>query len=292
MLSKVTQSWKSYSEVAKYGTWLSDHWSWRIMESGFEVGNPVVSDVIVYKITWIWQVSDLVEEFHFQAVLNSSFSHVHRSPMSVWTLVTMLKKFQKILHTKDSRFSPEWLDKYAPMPAEAWREIQGKQITKKVPPLELTSTKPPGHTRFVCISDTHDVVKNDFYVPDGDILIHSGDFTKTGQIAEVKRFNEFLSLQKHPHKIVIAGNHDLSFDEKTFCQSGYGFIPPSAEDLDAEEIKEKVQETKDLLENCVYLQDEEVNIFGFRIYGSAPPFWRVDKLYFYLWHKFETLQVA
>jgi len=32
--------------------------------------------------------------------------------------------------------------------------------------------------RFVCISDTH---CNSINLPDGDVLIHSGDFTSTGK---------------------------------------------------------------------------------------------------------------
>ena len=51
-------------------------------------------------------------------------------------------------------------------------------------------------------------------IPNGDILIHAGDFSKVGSIKEVKEFSEFLKTLDHKfkYKIVIAGNHELSFD--------------------------------------------------------------------------------
>ena len=60
--------------------------------------------------------------------------------------------------------------------------------------------------RVVCISDTHNQISkmtHDF--PDGDILIHAGDFSEAGHISEVKAFNEWLGSLPHKHKIVIAG---------------------------------------------------------------------------------------
>ena len=43
------------------------------------------------------------------------------------------------------------------------------------------------------------------FLPDGDILIHAGDFTLTGHVLEVKKFNTWLGTLPHKHKIVIAG---------------------------------------------------------------------------------------
>lgn len=37
---------------------------------------------------------------------------------------------------------------------------------------------------------------------------------RCGHISEVKEFNKFLGSLPHKHKIVIAGNHELSFDRK------------------------------------------------------------------------------
>lgn len=70
-------------------------------------------------------------------------------------------------------------------------------------------------------------------------------------------------------KIVIAGNHELTFDQEFMAdlikQDFYYF--PSASKLKPENY-ENVQS---LLTNCIYLQDSEVTVRGFRIYGS--PWW-------------------
>jgi len=51
-------------------------------------------------------------------------------------------------------------------------------------------------TRFVCISDTQSHV---FRVPDGDVLLHSGDLTNHGTHAEFVKTMEWL--YELPHKI-------------------------------------------------------------------------------------------
>ena len=69
--------------------------------------------------------------------------------------------------------------------------------------------------RIVCISDTHSAVENvelPFKIPDGDILIHAGDFTNYGEVDKVKEFNAWLGTLSHTYKIVVAGNRDISFD--------------------------------------------------------------------------------
>ncbi|KAG6895934.1 hypothetical protein C0992_011481 [Termitomyces sp. T32_za158] len=62
-------------------------------------------------------------------------------------------------------------------------------------------------TRFVCISDTH---THSFPVPDGDVLLHSGDLTQTGLLSEFKTTIDWICSLPHKVKIVIAGNHDLT----------------------------------------------------------------------------------
>lgn len=51
--------------------------------------------------------------------------------------------------------------------------------------------KPPGYTRFVCISDTHSRTDS-IQMPYGDVFIHAGDFTELGLPSEVKKFNDWL----------------------------------------------------------------------------------------------------
>uniref|UniRef100_A0A6T9YJL5 Calcineurin-like phosphoesterase domain-containing protein n=1 Tax=Bigelowiella natans TaxID=227086 RepID=A0A6T9YJL5_BIGNA len=67
------------------------------------------------------------------------------------------------------------------------------------------------YVRFVCISDTHNDHKR-IKVPDGDVLLHAGDFTKFGTEKEIFEFNRWLGTLPHRHKIVVSGNHDLTMD--------------------------------------------------------------------------------
>ena len=50
-------------------------------------------------------------------------------------------------------------------------------------------------------------------IPAGDILIHAGDFTRCGNLKEVREFNTWIGTLPHKYKVVIAGNHELSFDQ-------------------------------------------------------------------------------
>jgi len=65
-------------------------------------------------------------------------------------------------------------------------------------------------TRIVCISDTHEKHAQ-VTLPEGDILVHAGDSTFRGEFYAVASFANWLKQQPHQHKIVIAGNHELSF---------------------------------------------------------------------------------
>lgn len=63
--------------------------------------------------------------------------------------------------------------------------------------------------KVVCISDTHDQTVP---VPPGDILIHAGDLTDSGLVEDIQKQIDWLALQPHPIKILVAGNHDSWFD--------------------------------------------------------------------------------
>lgn len=51
-------------------------------------------------------------------------------------------------------------------------------------------------------------------IPAGDVLIHAGDFTNVGSETDVTNFSNYLKTmdEKFKYKVVIAGNHELSFD--------------------------------------------------------------------------------
>jgi predicted phosphodiesterase len=84
--------------------------------------------------------------------------------------------------------------------------------------------------RLVLISDTHGF--HDFPVPAGDVLVHAGDGCGRGTLDEARAWAEFMRRQPHPHKVVIAGNHDRcfesDFDEAAALFEGLHFLHDSA----------------------------------------------------------------
>lgn len=72
---------------------------------------------------------------------------------------------------------------------------------------------------------------------------------------QVQSFAQWLRDYPAKEKVVIAGNHDLSFDEE-YCRARMKKTSMCAE----------VKET--LSGSCTYLEDEFVEVFGYRIYGS------------------------
>lgn len=99
-------------------------------------------------------------------------------------------------------------------PTVAWNELSETQTVIKIKPDELFNNPlADNKVRIVCMSDTH--ARTDriqFDIPAGDIFIHAGDFTNWGGKDDVKQFNSWLESLPHKHKIVIAGNHEISFD--------------------------------------------------------------------------------
>lgn len=77
----------------------------------------------------------------------------------------------------------------------------------------LPTTDSPHPILVVTISDTHDKIWPD--IPDGDLLIHAGDLTNRGTVQGLQAQIEWLKSLPHPHKIVIAGNHDTYLDPRS-----------------------------------------------------------------------------
>jgi predicted phosphodiesterase len=80
----------------------------------------------------------------------------------------------------------------------------------------LRSTPKPSQqplVRVVCISDTHNHIPED--VPEGDLLIHAGDMTNDGSVAEIQKQIDWLSSLPHKEIVVISGNHDTFLDPRT-----------------------------------------------------------------------------
>ena len=73
----------------------------------------------------------------------------------------------------------------------------------------------------------------------------------------------------HPRKVVIAGNHDLTFDEQ-FCTDPENLLRFGVK-MEAEKAAlAEINKTSavDILENCTYLFDSQVTICGVKIHGS------------------------
>jgi Icc-related predicted phosphoesterase len=105
--------------------------------------------------------------------------------------------------------------------------------------------------KIVCISDTHGK-HSQVEVPDGDILIHAGDFCNWGTSSEVKDFNKWLGTLNFKKIICTAGNHDICLDKN--CND-----PRTGN---------KKYDGHKLLTNAIYLENESVEIDGIKFFGS------------------------
>src|ERR1017187_3256692 len=95
---------------------------------------------------------------------------------------------------------------------------------------------------IICMSDTHELHR-ELDVPNGDILIHAGDFTMFSKsAAAILDFNDWLGELPHFWKIVVPGNHEFF--------------------LEADPSRRK------LITNATLLIDESIEIMGLKVWGS------------------------
>lgn len=118
--------------------------------------------------------------------------------------------------------------------------------------------KAPNTVRFVCISDTHNLT-DQLFIPPGDVLLHAGDFSMIGSPDQVQHFDTFMANQPHPVKVVIAGNHEITFDIDQYQGIKTRFPLQNVPDP---------WMAKGLLRHCNYLEDSQIHVFGYTIYGS------------------------
>jgi len=98
--------------------------------------------------------------------------------------------------------------------------------------------------RIVTISDTHALHFGVEKLPEGDVLVHAGDFMNSGyDLQDIRSFNNWLGEQSFRHKVVCAGNHDRYFEN---CP----------------------QEARSLLTNATYLENTGVTIDNVTFWGS------------------------
>lgn len=106
--------------------------------------------------------------------------------------------------------------------------------------------------RLVALSDTHNE-HSSVQVPDGDVLIFSGDFMTCGyKNNEVISFASWINSKPHKHKIIVAGNHDRLMESyQSQCLSYF---------------------SKDV----IYLKDSGIVIDGVNFWGSPYQPWFYD----------------
>jgi len=151
-------------------------------------------------------------------------------------------------------------DPLSAKPIDLWKKyLRQGRVSEPVKTLRVNAPINENKGRFVCISDTHgklDEMVNE--IPDGDVLIHAGDFTNYGDVGEVINFNAAMGTLPHKVKLVIAGNHELGFED--------------GEELTVQQLNGLnmlgINKAYELLTNCIYLCDRQIDVFGLKIYGS------------------------
>jgi hypothetical protein len=98
--------------------------------------------------------------------------------------------------------------------------------------------------RLVVISDTHGLHNGIEGLPDGDVLVHAGDFMNSGFDPEdIWSFNRWLGEQSFKYCVVTGGNHDRYFE-----------IAP--------------EQARPLLSNAIYLENTGLIIDSVSFWGS------------------------
>ncbi|VDM38398.1 unnamed protein product [Toxocara canis] len=137
-------------------------------------------------------------------------------------------------------------------PDEAWEKYLNSGRVCLPGSARLDKPVKKDAVRFVCIADTHEKLgKIMGRIPPGDVLIHAGDLTNFGDRHELIKFNDLIGCLPHKYKVVIAGNHDLGFED--------------CEDLSRRGKSYRDRGTSEgykLLTNCIYLQDSEVKFIA------------------------------
>lgn len=106
--------------------------------------------------------------------------------------------------------------------------------------------------KIVAISDTHGQHRL-LSLPSGDVIIHAGDITRSGNVNEVEDFLDWFGNLEFQYKIFIAGNHDFFF-EKISLDLIQAMLPSGV----------------------TYLNDSGIDINGVKIWGSPITPWFYD----------------
>lgn len=134
--------------------------------------------------------------------------------------------------------------------------------------------------KIVFLSDTHGYHRK-VSLPEGDWLIHGGDYSSQGREPETKDFiNWFASQTQFKEKIFIAGNHDKTQDPKFNWRFTDGSKPKWLQDLLAQ-LPEF---------NVTYLENNYKIIDGLKIWGSPISPWFHGDIWGFNKHRGDDIQ--
>ncbi|CAK9077151.1 unnamed protein product [Durusdinium trenchii] len=197
-----------------------------------------------HEFTWKWSSPPVCSGFH--GFPRGHAIHFHVSSREC--IFSFLLPGQQI--QQDQFSSASWCPAGAHVVPPPWREERKE-----------------GWTRFVCFSDTHNLhgMIPQEHMPPGDVLLHAGDFTDSGELEQVESFNQWLERYPAEVKVVIAGNHDVTFDEDYYLARGARrFHKGKPYDC---------SKARGLLKSCTYLEDSSIEVRGYKIFGSP---WQPD----------------
>jgi Icc-related predicted phosphoesterase len=99
--------------------------------------------------------------------------------------------------------------------------------------------------KLVICSDTHELHSHLSW-PEGDILVHAGDFRMIGRPDKIEEFGYWLRDSAFSAIVIIAGNHDILFEKKP----------------------EKAKKLLSKHDKIHYLEDSRCRINGISFYGT------------------------
>jgi Icc-related predicted phosphoesterase len=100
--------------------------------------------------------------------------------------------------------------------------------------------------KIACISDTHSHHRK-LNIPECDLLIHSGDLTKKGELDIIEDFCNWTKEIPAKKVICVYGNHELGHEYGPKRIAGLKMLADA---------------------NIIYLEDSGINIDGFNIWGA------------------------
>lgn len=104
--------------------------------------------------------------------------------------------------------------------------------------------------KLTFFSDTHGHHKKLPQLEGGHILFFMGDCAEKGYQHEIHTFLKwFGNIKSYDYKVMIGGNHD-------------GFLQ-----WQPEEVKKMLSDT-DIYGDIIYLEDESIELMGYKVYGS------------------------